>query len=320
MSSAPTIDSVHHPATGTWQYIVADPKTHNAVIIDTVLDFDAATQTISTGNADSLVSSIKEKGYNIVRILETHAHADHLTASAYLQQVLGGVQGSKPPICIGKRITQVQKTFGEKYGVPASELENAFDHLFEDDEVFQIGELEAKVVHLPGHTPDHVGYMIGGKFHTQQNLQSIENPLTNTTPQTDNIFCGDSVFNADLGVARCDFPGGSAKALYQSTRKLLSLPDHVRVWTGHDYPSATRKEAVPFMRVDEQRERNGYLQADLTEDGFLEKRTQRDAGLNEPKLLHQSLQVNIRGGRLPKPSAQGMRFLVLPLRVGDAKW
>lgn len=183
MSSAPTIDSIHHPATGTWQYIVADPKTHNAVIIDTVLDFDAATQTISTENADSLVSSIKEKGYNVVRILETHAHADHLTASEYLQQVLGGVQGSKPPICIGKRITQVQKTFGEKYGVPASELENAFDHLFEDDEVFQIGELEAKVVHLPGHTPDHVGYMIGGEFHTQQNPQSIESPLLTPPPK-----------------------------------------------------------------------------------------------------------------------------------------
>jgi glyoxylase-like metal-dependent hydrolase (beta-lactamase superfamily II) len=123
-----------------------------------------------------------------------------------------------------------------------------------------------------------------------------------------------------LGVARCDFPGGSAKALYQSTRKLLSLPDHVKIWTGHDYPSAARKEPVPFMRVADQRERNGYLQDDLTEEAFLEKRTQRDAGLNEPKLLHQSLQVNIRGGRLPKPSLAGERFLVLPLRLGGAKW
>jgi glyoxylase-like metal-dependent hydrolase (beta-lactamase superfamily II) len=123
-----------------------------------------------------------------------------------------------------------------------------------------------------------------------------------------------------LGVARCDFPGGSAKALYQSTRKLLSLPDHVKIWTGHDYPSATRKEPVPFMSVADQRERNGYLQDGLTEEAFLEKRTQRDAGLNEPKLLHQSLQVNIRGGRLPKPSLAGERFLVLPLRLGGAKW
>ncbi|GAB7358606.1 hypothetical protein MBLNU230_g3837t1 [Neophaeotheca triangularis] len=297
MSPTATIDSVHHPATGTWQYLVADPNTYDAVIIDPVLDFDVATQTITTANAENLVSTIKAKGYNIVRILETHAHADHLTASAYLQQVLGSIQGSKPPICIGKRITEVQKTFGEKYGVPASELENAFDHLLEDDETFQIGDIQAKVVHLPGHTPDHVGYMIG-----------------------DNIFCGDSVFNADLGVARCDFPGGSAKALYQSTRKLLSLPDHVKIWTGHDYPSATRKEPVPFMSVAEQRERNGYLQDELTEEGFLEKRTQRDSSLNEPKLLHQSLQVNIRGGRLSKPSSEGQRFLTLPLLVGCAKW
>lgn len=163
MSNMATIDSIHHTATGTWQYIVADPNTQNAVIIDSVLDFDAATQTISTENADNLVSTINSKDYNIIRILETHAHADHLTASAYLQQVLDGVQGCKPPICIGKRITQVQKTFGEKYSVPASELQNAFDKLLDDDEIFHIGDLEAKVVHLPGHTPDHVGYLIGGE-------------------------------------------------------------------------------------------------------------------------------------------------------------
>jgi len=161
------IDSIHHPATGTWQYIVVDPNTLNAVIIDPVLDFDAATQTVTTKNADNLVSTIKAKGYNIVRILETHVHADHLTASAYLQQALASIQDSKPPICIGKRITQVQQTFGKKYSVPASELENAFDHLLDDDEVFQIGHLQAKVVHLPGHTPDHVGYLIGGEFHEQ---------------------------------------------------------------------------------------------------------------------------------------------------------
>jgi glyoxylase-like metal-dependent hydrolase (beta-lactamase superfamily II) len=174
MSSMATIDSIHHAATGTWQYIVADPNTLNAVIIDPVLDFDTATRTISTGNADHMVSTVKAKGYNIVRILETHAHADHFTASAYLQQVLDHIQGSKPPICIGKRITQVQHTFGEKYGVPASELENAFDHLLDDDEVFRIGDLQAIVVHLPGHTPDHVGYLIGGEFHEQLDPHSID--------------------------------------------------------------------------------------------------------------------------------------------------
>jgi glyoxylase-like metal-dependent hydrolase (beta-lactamase superfamily II) len=180
MSPTATIDSIHHPATGTWQYIVADPNTLNAVIIDPVLDFDAATQTITTTNADHLVSFIKAKGYTIVRILETHAHADHLTASAYLQQVFDDTQSSKPPICIGKRITQVQQTFGAKYSVPASELENAFDHLFDDDEVFQIGDLQAKVVHLPGHTPDHVGYLIGGEFPQTRNpsIHQHPHPLT----------------------------------------------------------------------------------------------------------------------------------------------
>jgi glyoxylase-like metal-dependent hydrolase (beta-lactamase superfamily II) len=176
MSPTATIDSIHHAATGTWQYIVADPNTLDAVIIDPVLDFDTATQTISTGDADHLVSTVKAKGYNIVRILETHAHADHLTASAYLQQVLDHIQGSKPPICIGKRITQVQQTFGEKYGVPAIELENVFDHLLDDDEVFRIGDLQAIVVHLPGHTPDHVGYLIGGEFHEQLDPHSIDRP------------------------------------------------------------------------------------------------------------------------------------------------
>jgi glyoxylase-like metal-dependent hydrolase (beta-lactamase superfamily II) len=168
MSPTATIDSIHHPRTGTWQYIVADPNTLNAVIIDSVLDFDATTQTISTENADNLISTIKAKGYHIIRLLETHAHADHLTASAYLQHAFGHTQNPKPSICIGKRITQVQQTFGEKYGVSASELENAFDHLFDDDEAFPIGDLEAKVVHLPGHTPDHVGYLIGGELHEQQ--------------------------------------------------------------------------------------------------------------------------------------------------------
>lgn len=171
MPPTASIDSIHHAATGTWQYIVADPITLNAVIIDSVLDFDSATQTISTENADLLTSKIRANGYTIVCILETHAHADHLTASAYLQHVFEITQAFKPPICIGKRITQVQQTFGEKYGVSSADLEDAFDHLFDDDEVFQIGELAAKVVHLPGHTPDHVGYLIGGESHKQQDLQ-----------------------------------------------------------------------------------------------------------------------------------------------------
>lgn len=162
MSPTVTVDSMHDPATGTWQYIVADPHSLDAVIIDSVLDHDMATHTISTHTADGLRSLIQAKGFKIIRILETHAHADHLTAASYLQTALERDQDFKPPICIGKRIREVQRLFGQRYGVPESELNSAFDQLMDDDEEFDIGQLKAKVVHLPGHTPDHVGYLIEG--------------------------------------------------------------------------------------------------------------------------------------------------------------
>lgn len=164
MAGQPNIHHLFEPKTGTFQYIVVDPSTLAAAIIDPVLDYDPATQEITTRTADSLLSLIKEKGYKVDKILETHAHADHLTASAYLQSRLAQEQGHKrPPICIGKRIGQVQKRFGERYEVPAQEYEGVFDKLFDDDEKFNIGELEAMAIHLPGHTPDHLGYKIGGR-------------------------------------------------------------------------------------------------------------------------------------------------------------
>ena len=159
----PTIHSSYEKMTGTWQYVLADPSTMKAVIIDSVLDYDPATQTISTQTADSLLSLIVGHGYTIEKILETHAHADHLTAASYLQSRLTQQQGHSPPICIGKRITQVQDLFGAKYGIPIKEYRGVFDKLFDDDERFEIGNLTATVIHLPGHTPDHIGYIIGGK-------------------------------------------------------------------------------------------------------------------------------------------------------------
>jgi glyoxylase-like metal-dependent hydrolase (beta-lactamase superfamily II) len=159
----PTIHSSYETKTGTWQYVIADPSTLKAVIIDSVLDYDPATQVISTQTADSLVSLISENGYKIEKILETHAHADHLTAASYLQNRVGQQQGYRPPVCIGKRITQVQDLFGQRYGIPVEEYKGAFDQLFDDDESFKIGNLTATVTHLPGHTPDHIGYMIGGE-------------------------------------------------------------------------------------------------------------------------------------------------------------
>ncbi|KAJ5923200.1 putative metallo-hydrolase [Penicillium verhagenii] len=213
----PTIHHIFESVTGTWQYIVADSSTQTAAIIDPVLNYDPVTQAITTDSADVLLSLIDEKGYKIERILETHAHADHLTAASYLQRKLTQKQGYKPPISIGKRIEQVQKIFGQRYGIQSEEYETVFDKLFEDDEFFQIGNVTAKAIHLPGHTPDHLGYQIG-----------------------DNVFCGDSLFHADIGTARCDFPGGDAKDLFQSSRKLLALGDHVKIWPGHDYPPEGR--------------------------------------------------------------------------------
>ena len=185
----PIVHAVFEPQTSTWQYVVADPSTNVAVIIDPVLDFDQTRNTISTTSADALLALVEEKGYTVDRLLETHVHADHLTAAKYLQDRFAK-KGQRPEVGIGKRIGGVQERFAERYDIAREEYEGAFDKLFDDDEVFHVGELESKAVHLPGHTPDHMGYLIG-----------------------QNIFSGDSIFNADVGSARCDFPGGNAKDL-----------------------------------------------------------------------------------------------------------
>ncbi|KAE8165538.1 beta-lactamase-like protein [Aspergillus tamarii] len=293
----PTIHAVFETKTGTWQYVVSDPSTLAAVIIDPVLDYDPSNQAVTTSAADSLLSLVKEKGYKVDRILETHAHADHLTAASYLQNRLMQEYGYKPSIGIGKRIGQVQKLFGQRYAVPPDEYSVVFDTLFDDDEKFKIGNLTATAMHLPGHTPDHLGYKIG-----------------------DNVFCGDSLFHADIGTARCDFPGGSAQSLFNSGRKLLSLPDHVKIWTGHDYPPEGRKNPIPWLSVQDHKSQNKHLRDGITEEEFVSLRQERDAKLAEPRLLHQSLQINIRGGQLPKPTEAGHRMLHVPLKLGDVNW
>ncbi|KAL4958688.1 MBL fold metallo-hydrolase [Aspergillus stella-maris] len=293
--SEPKIHNIFEPATGTWQYIVSDPSTNSAVIIDAVLDYNPMTQEITTKSADALLALIKKKGYTVSMILETHAHADHLTAASYLQSQLSKSQPNSPVIGIGHRISQVQKTFGDKYEIGPEGYKTVFGKLFADDETFPIGNLTGRAIHLPGHTPDHLGYMIG-----------------------DNIFCGDSLFNTDLGTARADFPGGSAESLYNSGRKVLELPDHIRVWVGHDYPSGNR-EPVPYMTVAEHKRENKHLKEGVSEEEFVSMRKERDGGLAAPKLLHPSLQINIRGGRLPKETGSGLRLVHLPLRV-QGKW
>ncbi|CCF39232.1 metallo-beta-lactamase superfamily protein [Colletotrichum higginsianum] len=301
MAPQPIIHDIFESKTGTWQYVVADPVTKAAVIIDPVLDYDRTTQVISTSSADGLLSLIKTNGYTVSRVLETHAHADHLTAASYLQNRLTRahelVQGHMPPIGIGKRISQVQDLFIQRYGVPSEETQGVFDQLFNDDEEFAIGDLRATALHLPGHTPDHLGYKIG-----------------------DNVFCGDSLFHVDIGTARCDFPGGSANNLFHSGRRLLSLPDHVKLWTGHDYPPKDRAQPVAWMTVRDHKKHNIHLRDSITEEEFVARRKRRDASLGEPKLLHQSLQTNIRAGRLPQPTASGHRMFRLPVKLNGLQW
>ncbi|CZR63286.1 related to Zn-dependent hydrolases, including glyoxylases [Phialocephala subalpina] len=278
----PTIHTIFEPTTGTWQYIIACPLTHHAAIIDSVLDYMPSTQTVSSTTADSLLSLIQANNYTIDYILETHAHADHLTASYYLKQRLLSL-GQDPKIGIGKRITTVQSTFAKKLSIPQAELENVFDHLWTDYEEFQIGDLKAEVLHLPGHTPDHVGYKIG-----------------------ESVFTGDSIFNPDVGSARCDFPGGDAHALWTSMSNLLSLPECYRLYTGHDYPPTDREgsgeggKEKPYTTVKEQKQFNKHVKEGTQKEDFVNWRKERDGGLGEPRLMGVALQVNVRGGRLPR--------------------
>ena len=298
--TTPTVHASYEPVTGTWSYIVINPSSKTGAIIDSVLDFDPNTTTISTKSADKLLEIVSSNGYTITHILETHAHADHVTGSRYLQVKLSA-EDKKPLIGIGKRIKAVQQTFAARYGVPASELENAFDVLFDDDETVDIGGMQMTVLHLPGHTPDHVGYVVDG-----------------------NVFTGDSLFNPDVGSARCDFPGGSAEHLFASVEKLLALPDNYRLYTGHDYPPKQEgngaREPLPYSTVAEQRRMNKHVGSEKNlegREGFIRWRAERDGQLGEPRLLHQSLQVNIRGGRLPPKNEFGMVMLTVPVKGVD---
>lgn len=297
-SQQPKIETIFEPKTSTWQYIVADPETKDAVIIDSVLDYNPTTNAITTESADNLLSIVDLEGYNVVAILETHAHADHLTASKYLQRKLIRSGKPKADICIGKRIDAVQRTFAQKYGINEEEYVGVFDRLLDDDELIQLGEMTIKVLHLPGHTPDHVGYMIGS-----------------------NVFTGDSIFLPDVGSARCDFPGGDATALYRSMQKLLTLSPDVRLYSGHDYPPGDKRaHPLPYATVADEKARNKHVHDGVTEEQFVKWRRERDETLAEPRLIHQALQFNIRAGQLPKSSAHGHRFLHVPLKVPEAEW
>jgi glyoxylase-like metal-dependent hydrolase (beta-lactamase superfamily II) len=279
------VRAFHHGDTGTFSYVVHDPATRIAAIIDPVLDYDSAAARTSTEAADALIEYVRTRELTLEWILETHAHADHLSAAPYVQQQLGGTVG------IGRGITAVQRTFREVFNL-GDELApdgSQFDHLFDDEERFHLGQLEARVIPTPGHTSDSVTYLIG-----------------------DAAFVGDSLFMPDAGTARCDFPGGDASVLWESTRRLFELPDATRMFMCHDYAPGGRE--IRFeTTVAEQKLKNIHVGEGKTLDQFVETRTARDATLGMPKLILPAIQVNIRAGALPEPDDNGTVYLKLPV-------
>ena len=275
-----------HADSWTWSHVVADPHSRQAAIIDPVLDFDAKSGRTSTTSAQQLVDHVRAQSLEVHWLLETHAHADHLSAGHWLKS-----QYPQAQLAIGEGIRKVQKTFrpifnlGEHFPVDGSQ----FDHLFADGERFSLGGIEAEVIAVPGHTNDSVAYHIG-----------------------DALFVGDSIFMPDGGTARCDFPGGDARTLYRSIHRLFALPDDTRVFVCHDYAPGGRAYACETT-IAAQKLGNIHVRDDVSEDGFVAVRTARDATLAMPSLLLPSVQINIRAGQLPEPEDNGVRYLKLPL-------
>ena len=275
-------------ATNTVSYVVRDPGTGQCAVIDTVLDFDPKSGRTSTASADAIIAYVRAQGLTVDWILETHVHADHLTAAPYLQDQLGG------RTAIGEHVTDVQEIFKTVFNAEPSFHADGdqFDHLFADGDAFRIGDLTATVIHTPGHTPACVTYRIG-----------------------DAAFVGDTIFMPDYGSARADFPGGDARTLYRSIRKVLSLPPETRLFLCHDYKAPGRDDYAWETTVADQRAKNLHVHDGVTEDDFVAMRTKRDATLDMPTLLLPAVQVNMRGGRFPPPEDNGVSYLKLPLNA-----
>ena len=288
----PLVQSFYDPTTSTFTYVVYDRDGGHAAIVDPVLDFDPAAARISTASADRVLAFVREHALTVDWILETHAHADHLTAAAHLRRETGA------RVAIGRGITAVQARFKTLFGLePDFPTDGSqFDRLFADGDEFAIGELRARVVATPGHTDDSLTYVVG-----------------------DAAFVGDTVFAPETGTARADCPGGDAGKLYRSIRRLFELPADTRLFLCHDYPPAER-EARAQSSLDEQRQKNVHVGGDADEASFVKLRTGRDAGLAAPRLILPALQVNIRAGELPPPDANGIRYLRLPInQLGGAQ-
>lgn len=282
----PVIKAFFDPATYTVTYVVHDVATKCAAIIDSVFDFDPASGRTSFDSADQVIAYVNKQGLKIEWLLETHAHADHLSAAPYLQQKLGG------KIAIGEHIVTVQDVFGKLFnaGTEFQRDGSDFDHLFADGDRFRIGTIDVTVMHVPGHTPACIAYVVG-----------------------DAVFVGDTMFMPDYGTARADFPGGDARKLYQSMRRILSLPETTRLFMCHDYLPAGRTEYVWETTVGEERKHNIHAHDGVTEDAFVKMRTERDKTLDMPRLILPSVQVNMRAGHLPPAEDNGVRYLKVPL-------
>jgi len=285
MTPQASITAFFDEPTHTVSYLVACPVTHDAAVIDPVLDFDMASGEADTRSADAILAAVMARGLRLVMVLETHAHADHLSAAPYLKAKTGAQIG------IGEHIRDVQKIFRPVFAADDLKTDGSdFDRLFMNDEVFRVGSLNVTVLHTPGHTPADVSYVIG-----------------------DAVFVGDTLFMPDYGTARTDFPGGDARQLYRSIQRLLALPRDMRLFMCHDYKAPGRDEFAWETTVGAQMDTNIHIGAGQTEDAFVAMREARDATLSTPRLLLPSIQVNIRAGRFPAAQANGVRYLMIPV-------
>lgn len=286
LSHKPEVQGFFDPQTNTISYVVADVASKKCAIIDSVMDYEPHGATISFESADAIIAYVKEKEYQVQWILETHVHADHLSAAPYLKEKLGGT------MAIGKYIVSVQNVFGKVFN-EGTEFErdgSQFDRLWEDGDTFELGGIPASVIHTPGHTPADMVYVVG-----------------------DAVFAGDTMFMPDFGTARCDFPGGSAGTMYESTQKIFALPDQMRMFMCHDYLPEGRTEYAWETTIGEQRKNNVHLKEGTDPERFISMRTQRDEKLGMPRLIIPAIQVNMRAGEVPKDTKTGTMQLKTPV-------
>jgi glyoxylase-like metal-dependent hydrolase (beta-lactamase superfamily II) len=282
----PEVTPFFDEPTNTFSYVVVDPATKHCAVIDSVLDYDPASGRTDHHSADAIIAHVREKGLEVEWILETHVHADHLSAAPYLKERLGG------RLAIGANIRVVQNVFGKIFnaGTEFQRDGSQFDRLFEDGDTFRLGGIEARALHTPGHTPACMTYVIG-----------------------DAAFVGDTLFMPDFGTARCDFPGGDARQLYRSIRKIFALPGETRLFMCHDYKAPGRDTYSCETTVAEERAHNVHARDGVSEDEFVAMRTARDRTLDMPRLILPSVQVNMRAGKLPPAEGNGIRYLKIPL-------